>query len=165
MLAGGPYRGFRFSDRSSGLAGIPCREIARVSIQARSSCNVIRSRPVATSQTLSTPGSLGAADTPPAETSVLPSGAVSQERNTVMNNGSLLAVRCAISRGGFSSERVFRMRLANGAELTGDGTTGRGGSVGGPVVADLAGIEHAVAASACGGCPESPLQNVAVRAR
>jgi hypothetical protein len=33
----------------------------------------------------------------------------------------MVAVRCAISRGGFSSERVFRVRLADGGEYVGVG--------------------------------------------
>jgi hypothetical protein len=34
----------------------------------------------------------------------------------MLNNGTLVAVRCRISRGGFSSERVFRVDIAGGVE-------------------------------------------------
>lgn len=33
-----------------------------------------------------------------------------------MQNGKFLAIQCRISRGGFSSERVFRVKLMGGAE-------------------------------------------------
>src|SRR5438034_7247352 len=36
-----------------------------------------------------------------------------------MTPESLVAVRCRISRGGFSSERVFRVTVANGEEYIG----------------------------------------------
>jgi hypothetical protein len=34
----------------------------------------------------------------------------------MLNSGTLIAVRCRISRGGFSSERVFRVTMASGVE-------------------------------------------------
>jgi hypothetical protein len=36
-----------------------------------------------------------------------------------MHRNSLVALRCRITRGGFSSERVFRLTLADGAEHVG----------------------------------------------
>jgi hypothetical protein len=37
----------------------------------------------------------------------------------MFTSGTLVAVNCAISRGGFSSERVFRITLADGEEHVG----------------------------------------------
>ncbi len=37
----------------------------------------------------------------------------------MLNSGTLVAVRCRISRGGFSSERVFRVTVAGGVEHVG----------------------------------------------